>query len=74
MVSGTRRIVRRSVPANTCTSSDQRSATRIARQIALAHPCRVIGLHISGTNPLLPPRLPEDLDADEAAFVEAARA
>jgi pimeloyl-ACP methyl ester carboxylesterase len=46
----------------------------IARQIALAHPGRVIALHISGTNPFLPPRLPDDLDADEAAFVEAARA
>jgi pimeloyl-ACP methyl ester carboxylesterase len=46
----------------------------IARQICLSEPDRVIGLHISGTNPFLPPRLPDDLDADELAFVDAARA
>lgn len=46
----------------------------IARQIALANPEALIGLHISGTNPFLPPKLPDDLDAEEQAFVEAARA
>lgn len=46
----------------------------IARQIAISEPERVIGLHISGTNPFLPLRLPDDLDADELAFVDAARA
>lgn len=45
----------------------------IARQIALASPQALIGLHLSGTNPFLPPRLPDDLDEDEKAFVEAAR-
>lgn len=46
----------------------------ISRQIALSFPERLIGLHLSGTNPFLPPRLPPDLDDEEQAFVEAARA
>lgn len=45
----------------------------IARQIALSRPQALMGLHISGTNPFLPPVLPEDLDAQEQAFVAAAR-
>ena len=46
----------------------------IARQIALSAPDTVLGLHITGTNPFLPPVLPPDLDADEQAFVAATRA
>lgn len=37
----------------------------IARQIALSYPETLIGLHLSGTNPFLPPRLPGDLDEEE---------
>jgi pimeloyl-ACP methyl ester carboxylesterase len=46
----------------------------IARQICLNAPERVLGLHLSGTNPFLPPKLPEDLSAEEEAFVATARA
>lgn len=46
----------------------------IARQICLNAPARVLGLHLSGTNPFLPPQLPADLDAEEQAFVATARA
>jgi pimeloyl-ACP methyl ester carboxylesterase len=46
----------------------------IARQICLNDRDRVLGLHISGTNPFLPPKLPADLTAEEQTFVEAARA
>lgn len=46
----------------------------IARQICLSAPDRVTRLHISGTNPFVPPKLPPDLSPEEEAFVEAARA
>jgi len=46
----------------------------ISRQIGLSHSDALIGLHLSGTNPFLPPRLPDDLDSEEQAFVDAARA
>lgn len=46
----------------------------IARQIALARPEAVIGLHISGTNPFLPPVLPPNLTPEEEDFVATARA
>lgn len=46
----------------------------IARQICLNDRDRVLGLHISGTNPFLPPNLPADLTPEEQTFVERARA
>lgn len=45
----------------------------IARQISLNYRERVIALHISGTNPFLPPVLPTDMTEEEQTFVDAAR-
>ena len=46
----------------------------IARQICLSAPERIVGLHFSGTNPFVPPALPDNLSAEEEVFVERARA
>jgi pimeloyl-ACP methyl ester carboxylesterase len=44
----------------------------VLQQLALAHPDRLVALHLSGTNPWLG-WVPDDLTEDERAFVEAAR-
>lgn len=44
----------------------------VAGQLALRHPERLIGLHLSGTNPFLP-SVPDDLSPAEAEFVAAAQ-
>jgi pimeloyl-ACP methyl ester carboxylesterase len=44
----------------------------VLQQIALQSPDRLIGLHLSGTNPYIG-QVPEDLTAEEAVFVEQAQ-
>ncbi len=45
----------------------------VAAAMALAYPEAVIGSHTGGTNPYLQHPLPEDLSAEEQAFVQAAQ-
>jgi pimeloyl-ACP methyl ester carboxylesterase len=45
----------------------------VLQQIALQSPDRLIGLHLSGTNPYIG-QVPEDLSSEETSFVERAQA
>lgn len=42
------------------------------QELALTHPDRLVGLHLSGTNPFLA-EVPDDLSPAEQEFVDAAR-
>lgn len=52
-------------------SSDLGAA--VAQQIARTQPEALVGIHVSGTNPFVPPDLPDDLSTAEQEFVQHAQ-